>query len=233
MSLTGAQMVKDARYTLENHWGYIWGKAGILWTEAKQKAVENDPDGREQTKLYGAKWIGHYVADCSGLIVWICKKYGLSVYHGSNSMYLKDCNEKGPIKSNTKLKHGALVFKYSNKYKNPYYHVGIYDAEKNKVIEAQGTYKGVIESSLFGWTHYGYLKRVNYGGDLKVGDKVIVDVPNDGTVNIREKASTKSNKLGTLPEGAEVEIAEDTGNGWCKVRYTGEGYIMTKFLRKA
>ena len=237
--LTPEQIIEDAKYALANNWGYIWGKAGELWTQAKQDAVNNDPNGREQTKKYGQQWVGHYVADCSGLISWIFHKHGLYIAHGSNSQYTKYCTEKGPITNDISLKPGALVFKYSTAYTNPYYHVGVYIGN-NKVIEAQGTYKGVIQSTLFGWTHYGYPKGVDYGdissgserSDLSVGDKVIVDVPNDGTVNIRKKATTSSDKLGTLPEGTEVEITEIVDSNWCKVKYTGEGYIMSKFLRR-
>ena len=55
-------------YALQNAWGYIWGTAGTMWTEAKQKALEKTTDEeRAMGRKYGLKWIGHMVADCSGL----------------------------------------------------------------------------------------------------------------------------------------------------------------------
>lgn len=55
-------LISKFRYALENDWGYIWGQAGDVWTQAKQNAAT-----REQTKKYGQQWVGHHVADCSGL----------------------------------------------------------------------------------------------------------------------------------------------------------------------
>ena len=50
-------------YCLENSWGYIWGKCGILWTQARQNALvakyNSDPDKYSDYKmgaLYGARW---------------------------------------------------------------------------------------------------------------------------------------------------------------------------------
>ena len=56
---------------LSEKWGYIYGQAGSLWTAARQKAAT-----REQTVKWGSKWIGHYVADCSGMFSWAFKKLG-------------------------------------------------------------------------------------------------------------------------------------------------------------
>ena len=66
---------------LDEEWGYIWGTAGVLWTEEKQKAVEN-----AMAQKYGAKWINHMVTDCSGVMVYIWKQFGLKIPHGSNSI---------------------------------------------------------------------------------------------------------------------------------------------------
>ena len=61
-------LIDKFMYALQNAWGYIWGTAGIMWTEAKQKALEKTTDEeRAMGRKYGSKWIGHMVADCSGL----------------------------------------------------------------------------------------------------------------------------------------------------------------------
>lgn len=155
------QIVEDALYALNDGWGYIWGKSGQVWTEEEQNAVEIDPNGREQTKLYGSKWIGKRVADGSGLISWIFYRHGGYMPRGFNGMYERCCDHKGELKEESALKPGCLVFKRSEKYENPFYHVGVYVGD-GTVIEAHGTAKGVIKSSLFGWTHYGYPKGVDW-----------------------------------------------------------------------
>jgi hypothetical protein len=163
-------LVEGARKMLDDGWGYIWGAYGQIWTQADQDRVKADPDGRAQTKEYGQKWVGHHVIDCSGIPYKIAKDNGISIAHGSNTQYLKYCDKKGKIENGVTLVPGVGVFKYSDKYKNPYYHVGIYEGN-GKVIEAQGTYRGVIRSSLFGWTHYGYWKFVDWAD--AGGDKIV------------------------------------------------------------
>ena len=61
-------LIEKFREALDDKWGYIWGTAGETWTEAKQKKLEETTDAdREKSREYGSKWIGHKVADCSGL----------------------------------------------------------------------------------------------------------------------------------------------------------------------
>lgn len=154
------QIVEDAKYALNSEWGYIWGKRGQTWTKEEQDAVDADPNGRNQTKLYGRKWIGRRVADGSGLISWIFHRHGEYMPRGCNNIYER-CNPKGELTDGNVLSPGCLVFKKSEKYENPIYHVGVYVGE-GKVVEAHGTAKGVIQSSLFGWSHYGYPNNVEW-----------------------------------------------------------------------
>jgi cell wall-associated NlpC family hydrolase len=41
--------------------------------------------------MYGARWIGRTVTDCSGLFAWAFKELGGYMYHGSNTMWSKYC----------------------------------------------------------------------------------------------------------------------------------------------
>lgn len=186
-------LVDGAKKMLDEHWGYIWGAAGQIWTQADQDRVKNDPEGRAQTKEYGQKWVGKHVIDCSGIPYKIAKDNGIKIPHGSNSQYLHYCSNKGKLDSSVKLVPGMGVFKYSTKYKNPYYHVGIYIGN-NSVIEAQGTYRGVIKSSLFGWTHYGYWKFVDWS---EAEGDVIVETLRKGSLGpVVVALQEKLNKLG-------------------------------------
>ena len=141
------------------------------------------------------------------------------------------------------LPEGALVFKTKGE---DVHHVGVYIGS-GRVVEAYGTQKGVIESTInSGWTHYGLIKGVDYGsyGSAEVlpqkeektlnPGRAIVDVPNDGTVNLRASNSTKSKKISKIREGEPVDVLSVSGE-WAKVRYTRtieeEGYIKTEFLR--
>ena len=44
-------LIDKFKYALDNKWGYIWGAAGILWTEARQKQKVN-----YMVNKYGTTW---------------------------------------------------------------------------------------------------------------------------------------------------------------------------------
>ena len=166
--ITTEQLIGKFREALEEKWGYIWGTSGVMWTAARQAALEKTTDAnREQGRKYGKKWIGHKVADCSGLFVWAFKAYGGSIYHGSNTMYNKYCSSHGTLSKGQRtdgrqLLPGTAVFVWNDKKKN-YSHVGLYIGG-GTVIEAAGTKEGVITSAVTAskWSHWGELNGVNY-----------------------------------------------------------------------
>lgn len=172
-------LIDKFRFALDNRWGYIWGTAGIMWTQAKQTQKVNymkskygndwqkDVDAKNDTyymaAMYGAKWIGHTVADCSGLFAWAFKQLGGSIAHGSNSIYDRYCTkEKGKITDAIRksMIPGTAVFVDKSGNKS---HIGLY-VGNGKVIEAASTQAGVCTSNLTAnkWTYYGKLKSVNY-----------------------------------------------------------------------
>ena len=175
-------LVDKFRYALDNHWGYIWGTAGILWTAAKQqqkidymiskyganwqKNADAKSDNYYSAAMYGSKWEGHRVSDCSGLFAWAFKELGGSIAHGSNSIYDRYCtSDKGKLTADLKkeLLPGTAVFTGDAKAHG---HIGLY-VGGGKVIEASGTQAGVITSNITAgkWTYYGLLKNVDYGGE--------------------------------------------------------------------
>ena len=164
---------------LAEHWGYIWGQAGSLWTEARQKAAT-----REQTVKYGKKWIGHYVADCSGMFSWAFKKLGGYMYHGSNTMWQGYCTAQGGLKKGKRtdgqeLKPGTAVFCCHGTDRT---HVGLYVGD-GQVIEASGTVNGVIIGKVTNkkWVEWGELKGVQYGMPETTGNQ-------DGRPTLRKGA---------------------------------------------
>jgi hypothetical protein len=166
--ITTAALIEKFKQALSDNWGYIWGTAGEMWTAAKQKELEKTTDSdRALSREYGSKWIGHYVADCSGLFSWAFKKLGGYMYHGSDTMYRKYCTDKGELSKGKRsdggmLKPGTAVFVWNGK---KYSHVGLYVGD-GVVIEAMGTIKGVTTTKVTAskWTNWGELKGVDYSG---------------------------------------------------------------------
>ncbi len=176
--ITTQELIAKFQQALSEKWGYIWGTAGVMWTAAKQKELEKTTDSdREQGRRYGKKWIGHMVADCSGLFTWAFKQLGGTMYHGSNTMYLKWCADKGKLSGGKRtdgkvLKPGTAVFVWNGKN---YSHVGLYIGD-GTVIEAMGTRNGVTTTKVSAskWTNWGELNGVDYGSgqsgtELSVG----------------------------------------------------------------
>lgn len=168
-NILAKDLIAKFQYALMNRWGYIWGTAGEQWTAEKQAAIERTTDeDREKARMYGSKWIGCMVADCSGLFSWAFRQLGGYMYHGSNTMWNKYCVSQGELRGRKRtdgktLKPGTAVFTYNAKKKNRG-HVGLYIGD-GKVIEASGTQAGVITTSvgLSKWVEWGELKGVDYG----------------------------------------------------------------------
>ena len=171
-------------------WGYIWATSGESWTEAKQKDLEAkykaDPvkyADYKQSYVYGSKWIGHEVADCSGLVKWGLNKLGLKgIYHGSNSQFKRNCVKTGKIEKGVKIPVGALIFTGDETTHN---HVGVLTTE-TCVTEAQGTIKGVVHTPLSNkkWTYWGLVKGVDYTAVGKKETKPAVKDPIPDQVTI-------------------------------------------------
>ena len=159
-------LIEKFKQALADKWGYIWGTAGDTWTAAKQANMEKTTDAdRANSRKYGSKWIGHKVADCSGLFSWAFKQLGGYMYHGSDTMFRKYCTRTGELKNGKRtdgqpLLPGTAVFVFNGK---KYSHVGLYIGN-GTVIEAMGAKNGVTTSKITAtkWTNWGELKGVDY-----------------------------------------------------------------------
>lgn len=184
--VTGKEYAAEAVkiYELSPKAGYIWGTSGIVWTGQRQANLEakykNDPTRYSDLRmgaLYGKKWIGHRVWDCSGLTSYCGKQLGLSYYHGSNSSYNKDCTHKGKKTKGMKLPVGAWVYTGTA---SSHGHIGIV-VDDEWVIEAQGTKAGVVKSKIEAakWTYWGLGKGIDFdfipGGEKAVEEKPKTD----------------------------------------------------------
>ena len=256
-TIYAVDLIAKFQYAYDNKWGYIYGAWHETWTQAKQNSLVNsfvsrygtnwksNPSAKEQDKyygaVYGAKWIGHIVTDCSGLFYWAFKELGGYMYHGSNTMYNKYCTSKGKLNKKGRtdgqeLKPGTAVFTGNE---SNHGHVGLYIGN-DKVIEASGTQAGVIITTISGgkWTYWGELKGVTYAAKGKEESKV----PEDNTSNtksalvigtrlaLRSAPSTSATVLMRVNTGERVQLLDDTE--WVKVKYQGKtGYMMAKYLQ--
>lgn len=156
--ITAKDFVQKVLIPVDEKWGYIWGKRGQVWTKEEQENAT-----RDTTRLYGAKWIGKRVCDCSGLVTWAAGELGLQVYHGSNTQYLKECGEKGRLKHGMRedqkpLVPGSLVFLLENGVRH---HVGVY-LGGGMAAEAKSTAAGVVVSPASRFDEWGELSGVNH-----------------------------------------------------------------------
>ena len=182
--ISSAALVEKFQYALDNKWGYIWGTAGIEWTKSRQKqkvdymvskygtSWQKNSEAKDDTyyraALIGDKWIGHMVADCSGLFRWAFNQYKLYISHGSNSIWKSYCTNKGNLSNGKrtdgiKLQPGTAVFTDKNGDKT---HIGLF-VGNGKVIEASGTDAGVCVSNVTAtkWKCWGELKQIDYDKD--------------------------------------------------------------------
>lgn len=246
-------LIAKFQYAYDNKWGYILNTWHTKWTQSLQdgkvsymvkkygsnwKNVETaKKDDSYNAALYGSKWIGSYVTDCSGLFYWAFKELGGYMYHGSNTMWKSYCTSQGKLINGTRsdgkqLKPGTAVFVLKGTSNRS--HVGLYIGN-GEVIEASGTKAGVIITKITNtkWCEWGELKGVDYNEyetipipeqTIKIGSAVV----NATKVALRSAPSTNASILTRVDKGERVQILD---NEWSRVSYQGKtGYMMTKFL---
>ena len=228
--ITADDLIAKFRYALDNAWGYIYGAAGVKWTQAKQNATTN-----EQAQKYGQKWVGHMVADCSGLFTWAFKELGGSMYHGSDTMFRKYTTSSGALKDGKRtdgqtLQPGTAVFVWKEK-DGKYGHVGLY-VGNGDVIEAASTQKGVIKSKVSD-------KKWEYWGELRGMDFKPTPIPEGyakvtGTrLALRDAPTTSAKVITRVDTGKLVKLETPPPSEWEYVSYGGQkGYMMKKYLQE-
>ena len=233
--IQAVDLIEKFRYALDNHYGYCFGAAGILWTQARQdqkvqymvskygdnwkKNADAKNDNYYGTATYGSKWIGHYVLDCSGFFVWAYKQFGLPMSHISSNIYKSYCTkDKGKLTDALKktILPGVAVFTGQVAGNHP--HVGLYVGD-GKVIEAAGTQAGVCVSNITDrkWTFYGYLKDVSYSSE---NAPVSPSEPSDEDFLIFDYPTLKKGNKGEYVKLLQTKLME---HGYSLPRYGADG----------
>lgn len=222
-----ADLLAELNIMLKEHWSYVWGSAS------------------------------KGCVDCSGALVYVFRKYGHSIYHGSNRIARVEVDKLLPI---SQAKPGMVAFKARNpgdaKYALPsnyksggkncngdlrdFYHVGVV-GQNGKVLNAQSSSTGFVESPIKTWTCVGYLKQVDYGNkqeDNMANDSIDilgvaqVIAESGSTVRMRSRPEKNAPIAANIKVGTQVKILE-TSSDWWQIEANGKvGYMMSKFLIK-
>ena len=137
---------------------------------------------------------------------------------------------------------GWLVFKgkATDEKDGEPHHVGLATGE-GTVIHASSAKGRVVESPLMaaeGWTLAAKHRDVsteNEKGVRPMGSVFQAEVvTHDGKgVNLRKEQTTKSARIGKLPEGIVIDVVDDSNPAWWKVEYQGAvGYVSSTYLHR-
>lgn len=182
--------------------------------------------------------------------------------HGSNYAARYRTKNLHKVSNASQLKLGELVYKVKtkgqsgydlpDKYKtgsdlNDYYHVGVVTSVNPLTISHCSGGGMHYDEKIGNWKYAGYCSLVDYSAQDSAAPvnhepntpvapatgKMVVDVPDDTSVNVRRQPSTSAGVLTRLPEGNFVNVTSVSG-AWSHVNYsyakTGEGYVMSKFI---
>ena len=183
--------------------------------------------------------------DCSGAFVWAYKQLGgPSIAHGSNSILRKSMGALLPM-SAAQPGYAAVKIRawdgeeignrWYGQEPGDCYHIGLVGRD-GRILNARGTASGFVESDpADGWSSCAPLLAVNYE-DGEEGERVLyrarVATARD-PLRVRDWPET-GEVLGSIPRGAEVEVLDDTGDGWPRVQHGSlVGYVSGAYLSRA
>ena len=244
--VSAAAFIQQVTIPYVEHWGYIYGQWGAVWTYAKQNAAT-----RKMTVMYGSKWVGRKVTDCSGLIRWALNQLGESIAHHALYQYTDYSAPKGRLinglrEDGTVPNPGTAVFLQGKESK--IHHVGVY-VGGGVCIEAKGTVYGVVTSKLEHWDHWGELKMVDYSEAWTLEEGFVIDpvTPENqqaGTIlkatannpntwlKVRSGAGSEFSVAFKVERGTVVEVLDAGEPEWWQIRYGGRiGWASAEYLR--
>lgn len=198
--------------------------------------------------------------DCIGLIIGAIRRMGLkwTGIHGSNWAARKETVNLQPIKSQSDLEVGDIVYKavpqghsnwalpsryrkggqYYNGDLNDYYHAGVVYSLNPFQIRHMSS-KMIIDTKVntyYPWNYHGKSRQLVEASvqpspsPSKETHTAIVVAKSGKTVNLRRSPSKKAGIMVQVPLGKQVVITSP-GETWAGVTYDSfKGYMMSEFL---
>lgn len=181
--------------------------------------------------------------DCSGAFVFAYEQLGgPAIAHGSNSILRRSMGQLLPM-SSAKPGYAAVKIRawsdaeagnrWYGKDPGDVYHIGLVGRD-GKILNAQGTKNGFVESEPGTWDGCAPLLDVNYGEEME-DENVLYQakvVTKEDPLRVR-RSPISGDVIGNIPRGALVSVLADSGDGWPRVRY-GEwvGYASAAYLSR-
>ena len=181
--------------------------------------------------------------DCSGAFVFAYEQLGgPAIAHGSNSILRRSMGALLPMSAAQPGYAAVRIRAWSeaeagNRWygKDPgdVYHIGLVGRD-GKILNAQGTKNGFVESDPGTWDGCAPLLDVNYGEEME-DENVLYQakvVTKEDPLRVR-RSPISGDVIGNIPRGALVSVLADSGDGWPRVRY-GEwvGYASAAYLSR-
>ena len=181
--------------------------------------------------------------DCSGAFVYAYGALGgPSIAHGSNSILRQSMGALLPMRA-AQPGYAAVKIRawtsdesgnrWYNQAPGDCYHIGLVGRD-GKILNAQGTKNGFVTSDPGTWEGCAPLDDVAYGAETE-----------DENVIYQARVTTEKdplrvriwpgngNVIGNVPRGATVDVLEDSGDGWPRIRYNElVGYASAEYLER-
>jgi hypothetical protein len=211
--LKAKDLVAFAKKAYSEDWGYVGGGQGEMYTKELAEKWARSRNGHPDSYYLKdcARWFGHYVADCSGLIISAFRMLVSSKYQDqtANTLYGR-CRTTGRIKTIPEIP-GVIVWKNG--------HIGVY-VGGGYAIESRGRVYGVVKTKVRyrPWTNWGKLKDVDYTEDASGGGALTPEpkfkYAGATYTNLRTKPSILGKRIGKISRGDTVTRIDKAGNWW-------------------
>ena len=218
--MRASELIAEFERMYDEHWAYEWGAA------------------REG------------VVDCSGAFVVAFKKYGQSIYHGSNTIARKYI--VGKMRSVSEAKPGWALFKrrfdggepdgYLSDGLGNFYHIGLCSRDGKTCLNAKSKQAGFSNDPIEGFPFAAPLKGVDYSeyagddGEDESGNDDLTPLylarvaTQSGPLRLREWPKDGP-VLTSIPRSSIVEVFDD--GDWPRVRFAGRvGYASKEYLER-
>lgn len=168
--MKASDLIAYVEKAYSENWGYVLTGQGEYYTkELAEDWISSKYHyphaawtnaGRSQRKYFTvacAKWYGHYVADCSGLIVAAFRTENSTYQDQTANTFKSRFKESGKISTLPEIS-GLALWRSG--------HIGVYIGD-GWAIEARGYSYGVVKTKVADrtWTHWGKLADIEYEGD--------------------------------------------------------------------